>query len=296
MATKRKAVKKSKTERRSKRTRGVSRSLAVSMATKKQKTAPKRIAALAKTPLAVCDSDDRLQSVLDVLRDVNEPIDVRLSALQSLQAASFSVVAFESCRGDYLSTLRAVAQDNNPELRERALGFLARQKDGFAQKKLLEGLQSPAKALVPPEKALQLLSYDVHAGAYTAARAIVNSPPNPAAKREALRLLASDTNAVPMFEKILLDKDELRENRQLSASALHALDPEKMQQLARDIVLDSKDYDDIKATSLTALSQFGDNSTLVTDQSLLQSVDRLKTEGSATLQESARQFLSKYSG
>jgi hypothetical protein len=296
MTTKRKAAKKSKAARTSKSAREVGGSLAVSIATNKQKTAPKRIAALAQAPLAVCDSDDNLQSVLGVLQDVNEPMDVRLAALQSLQAASFSVVAFGSCRGDYLSTLRRIAQDRNPELRQRALGLLARQKDGFAQKKLLEGLQSPAKALVPPEKALQLLSYDVHAGAYAAARAIVNNPPNPTAKREALRLLATDATAVPMFEKILLDKNELRENRQLSASALHALDPEKMQKLARDIVLDSKDYDDIKATSLTALSQFGDNSILVTDQSLLQSVDRLKTEGSATLQESARQFLSKYSG
>jgi len=30
-------------------------------------------------------------------------------------------------------------------------------------------LQDPAKALVTPKKALQLLSYDVHADAYTAA-------------------------------------------------------------------------------------------------------------------------------
>jgi hypothetical protein len=190
--------------------------------------------------------------------------------------------------------LRKVAQDANPELRERALGALAQQKDGFAQKRLLEGLQNPEKALVPPEKALQLLSYDVHADAYKAARAILVNPPNPTAKREALRLLAADATSAPMFEKILLDKDELRENRQISASALHALDPEKMQGLARNIVLDSADYDDIKATSLTALAQFGDNATLAVDQTLRQSVDRMKAQGSAKLQQSASQFLNKY--
>ena len=76
-------------------------------------------------------------------------------------------------------------------------------------------------------------------GAYKAARAILDSQPNPTAKREALRLLATDPTAAPTFEKILLDKDELRENRQISASALHGLDPEKMQELARKIVLDS---------------------------------------------------------
>ena len=118
---------------------------------------------MAEVPLAVCESDKNLQAMLNVLRNKDEPVEVRLAALQSLQAASFSVVAFESCRGDYIATLRAVAEDPDPELRQRVLGLLAREKDGFAQKKLLEGLKNPDKALVPPEKALQLLSYDVHA-------------------------------------------------------------------------------------------------------------------------------------
>jgi len=179
---------------------------------------------------------------------------------------------------------------------QQALAALAQQKDGFAQKKLLQGLQDPEKALVPPEKALQLLSYDVHADAYKAARAIVENPPNPVAKREALRLLAADPTSAQMFEKILLDKSELRENRQVSATALHSLEPDKFQTLARDIVLDSGDYDDIQATSLTALTQFGDEAKVATDQTLRQSVDRMKIKGSAKLQQSAKQFLSRYRG
>ena len=134
---------------------------------------------------------------------------------------------FESCRGDYIATLRKVADDPDPELRQRVLGLLAREKDGFAQKKLLEGLQDPDKALVPPEKALQLLSYDVHADAYAAARDIVKKPPNEMARREALRLLAADATAAPMFEKLMRDKNELREIRQISASALHRAQAER---------------------------------------------------------------------
>jgi hypothetical protein len=295
MARKTQTASKSKTIRKGKSTpAGAGGGHAFSIATNKRKTVPERVAALTQVPLAVCDNDANLQAILSVLRDVEEPIEVRLAAMQSLQAASFSVVAFESSSGDYRATLRKVAQDANPELRQRALGVLARQKDGFAQKKLLEGLENPEQALVPPEKALQLLSYDVHANAYKAARAIVDHPPNPTAKREALRLLAADATSAPMFEKILLDKDEMRENRQISASALHAIDPEKMQALARTIVLDSDDYDDIKATSLTALAQFGDNAMLAVDQTLRQSVDRMKTQGSAKLQQSASQFLNKY--
>jgi hypothetical protein len=242
----------------------------------------------------VCESDKDLQAMLNVLGNKDEPIEVRLAALQALQAASFSVVAFEPCRGDYLATLRKVVDDPDPELRQRVLGILMREKDGFAQKKLIEGLRNPDKALVPPEKALQLLSYDVHADAYKVARSIVRRPPNDEARREALRLLAADATAAPLFEKLLRDKNELREIRQISASALHALKPEKLQQLAREILLDKSDYDDIKATSLTALTQFGDEA-VGQDEALLNSVEQLKGGASAKVKQSARQFLSKYS-
>lgn len=266
---------------------------AFALATNKQKTAKERIAAMAEGPPEV--NDNNLQKIMGVLRDVNEPKEVRMAALQALQAASFNIAAFESSSGDYRTTLRKIAQDADPRLREEGLTALAQQKDGFAQKKLLEGLQNPKKALVPPEKALQLLSYDVHADAYKAARATLDNPPNPVAKQEALRLLAADATSEPLFEKVLLDKNELRENRQISATALHALNPEKMQTLARNIVLDSGDYEDIQETSLTALTQFGDDAKVAADQPLRQSVARMKARGSVKLQRSANQFLSKYS-
>ena len=304
MTTKRKAAKSvkkaaksvKKAAKRSKSAK-VSTQAAMSIATSPQRTVKQRVAAMAEVPLAVCESDKDLQKMLKVLSNKDEPIEVRLAALQSLQAASFSVVAFESCRTDYIATLRKVAADPDPELRQRVLGILAREKDGFVQKKLLEGLQNPEKALVPPEKALQLLSYDVHAEAYSAARAIVSNPPNATAKREALRLLAADATAAPMFEKVLRDKGELAENRQISASALQALKPERLQTLAREMLLDKSEHDDIQATSLTALTQFGDDEAVRKDDALLEGVDQLSAEASTAsskVKQSARQFLSKY--
>jgi len=232
--------------------------------------------------------------MLSVLRDQSQPIEVRLAALQSLQAASFSVVVFESCRSDYIATLRKVATDPDLEMRQRVLGILAREKDGFAQRKLLEGLENPAKALVPPEKALQLLSYDIHAESYPVARKIVNNPPNEDAKREALRLLAADARSAPVFEKLLRDKNEAAETRQIAAAALQGLKPEKLQENAREILLDDSDYDEIKATSLTALTQFGDAAAVAKDQTLKTHVDRIRTKGGAKVKRTARQFISKY--
>jgi len=267
---------------------------ASSAAASEAKQIDDRVAGLVESPLDACASDENLQAVLDILRNRNEPVEVRLAALQSLQAASFSVNAFESSRGDYTLALRQVAEDPNPELRQRVLGLLAREKDGFAQKKLLAGLKNPEKALVPPEKALQLLSYDVHAETYAAARAIVSNPPNAMARREALRLLAADATSAPMFEKILRDKDERAEIRQIAASALQALKPAKLQAHARELLLDTSEYEDIQATSLTAVTQFGDGAAIAADQELVKCVDRLSESGGSKVKQGARRFLSKY--
>jgi len=295
MNKKRKAEKKSTSAQKPKAPAKRSIKAALSVATSAKKPSEDRVAAFAEVPLAVCESDENLQAMLNVLRNKDEPIEVRYAALEALQAASFSVVAFESCRSEYIATLRAVATDPDPELRQRVLGILAREKDGFAQKKLLEGLQKPEKALVPPEKALQLLSYDIHAEAYELAREIVKDPPNTAAKREALRLLAADATAAPLFEKILRDKDELPEIRQVSAAALQSLNPEKLQGYAREALLDSSESDEIQATSLTALTHFGDAEAIAKDETLKKQIDKLSAAASTTLKQSAREFLKKYS-
>jgi hypothetical protein len=292
-----KAAKKAKSPRKSKGAAKLSPGAAYSTATSSQKPVKQRVAAMAQVPLAAVKNDDNPQAVLSILRNKEEPVEVRLAALQHLAAASFSAEGFESWRGDYIVALREVATDPDPEIRQRALGLLARENDDFAEKKLLEGLQDPEKALVPPEKALQLLSYDAHAEAYTVAREVVENPPNADAKREALRLLAADPNSAPLFEKILLDKDELRENRQISASALHALNPDKFREHARDILLDKAEYDDIQATSMTALSQFGDDEAIAKDKALLNSVERMSAgKALGKYKQSARRFLSKYRG
>lgn len=291
MTTKRKATKK-KASSGSKRPRSARAAMAV--ATSGTESVKDRVQAMAEVPLAVCESDKDLQAMLNVLGDADEPQQVRLAALQSLQAASFSVVAFESCRSDYIAALRKVATDPDPELRQRVLGILAREKDGYAQKKLIEGLENPDKALVPPEKALQLLSYDIHADAYPAARKIVSNPPSDEAKREALRLLAADAKSAPVFEKLLRDKGENADIRQLSASALHALKPDKLQENAKEILLDDSDYDEIKATSLTAITEFGDAADVAKDEKLRRQVDKISKKGGAKSRRSARRFLTKY--
>ena len=295
---KRKAAKKTPAAKKTAKKSPARRSprAAFAVATNEKKSTAERAKAFAEAPLATIESDQSLQASLEVLRDRKQPIKVRLAALQSLQAATFSVIEFEPYREDYFATLRELVDDPDDELRQRVLGILAREKDGYVQKRLLEGLQDPSKALVPPEKALQLLSYDVHAEAYPLAREIVNQPPNPEAKREALRLLSADASSAPVFEKLLRDKDEDRDIRQISAAALQAVKPKRFQEQARELLLDKNEFDDIQATALTALEQFGDEKAVAKDQTLLRRVGELGKGKSAKVKKTAKRFMTRYGG
>jgi len=265
---------------------------ALSVATNAKKPTTERLAALAQVPQAILASDENLQKLLEVVRNTEEPVQVRLEAINALATAAFAVTTFEPYRNDYIATLQAVADDPNQEIRESALGLLASEKNKFAQKKLLDGLKNPAKALVPPEKALQLLSYDVHTEAYGVARDIVDNSPNELARQEALRLLAADPNSTKLFEKLLRDKDETREVRQVAASALNSLAPQKLQEHAREMLLDDSEYEDIQATSLSAVKQFGDEEEVAKDKALLKSVNRMSADAkSSKYKKSAKDFL-----
>lgn len=253
-----------------------------------------RVAEIDKLTTAVCDDDSVFRSTLAMLRDTSEPPAVRRAALRTLQASSFSVVAFNQHRSSYLTALRALTGDEDLEIRQSVLGMLARERDGHAQQLLLEGLEDPEVALLPPEKALQLLSYDVHTEAYPVARKIVKKPPNPDAKREALRLLGGDTGSTALFESILRNKKEDPEFRRISAAALQTLKPAALKDHAREIVLDDSDDDDVRATSLTVLSQFGDATDIARDEKLRAKTNKLKTAGTVTMKRSAKAFIAKY--
>ncbi|GGY23308.1 hypothetical protein [Paludibacterium paludis] len=254
-----------------------------------------RVAALGRLANAVGKDPDLLRAALALLCDGTEPAALRLALFSTVQAASFQTARFAPVRPEYLQSLRSVATDADPELRQRALGALAREQDAVAQTLLLDGLNDPAKALLPPEKALQLLSYDVHAEAYPVARQLLQSSTDPAVRCEALRLLAGDAGSTGEFERILDDKSESDDLRRLSATALHGVAPSVLQARARAIVLDNGESDELKATSLTAIAHFGDAASLEQDEDLHQCVGHLHDmTDSEDLKACARQFLGKY--
>jgi HEAT repeat protein len=90
------------------------------------------------------------------------------------------------------------------------------------------------------------------------------------------------------------DKDEDREIRQISAAALQAVKPKRFHEQAREMLLDKKEFDDIQATALTALTQYGDEKAVANDERLMQRVDELGKGKSAKVKKTAKHFLRRY--
>jgi hypothetical protein len=196
----------------------------------------------------------RVAELLATLLDRKQPVAARTEALQGLAALDFLGPRFDPFRADYKQALRTVATDRSATLREQALDLLALQKDPWAQDLLVNGLRQPDEAVVPEARAIQFLGYDDHhAEVVPLARELVKRSSG-AAREEALRLLGSDPQSEPTFRRLMKDKSEKSSIRQLSASGLQSLNPELFEEEARKIVADDSDYNEIRATSLSALA------------------------------------------
>jgi hypothetical protein len=251
-----------------------------------------RVAAVHALDIEVSQRQDMIDLMISLLGDSAEDAKVRLAALQVLQQSTFSAATFAPKRPDYMAALRTVIDDQDASLREQALEILAQEKDEYAQRRLLEGLEDRSKALVPPEKAIQLLGYDIHAEHYPILRNIAQDPPSPEAKQEAVRMLGSDPESKDLLTGILIDKDERREVRNASASALQSLAPAEFQEHARQIALDESEYKEARATAINALSLFADQESLDQDEELTRRIEQLREQApSSEVQRTADRFL-----
>jgi hypothetical protein len=255
-----------------------------------------RSAALQVISSAIDGRPELIDTLLEVLRDAARPADVRIAVLDVLQQISFRIAAFPGKRPDYLATLRSIIDDPDAQLRQRAIGILAREKDEYVQRRLIEGLEDRSKALVPTEKAIQYLGYDVHADYFPLLRRIVEHPPNRAARTEAVRLLAADPSSTDLLLTIMSNKKESPDVRRTSAIALQSVAPGQFEEQARRIVLDDDEDDQLQAVSITALTHFANPETLNQDDELTRRVEQLRSESpSREVKQATASYLSKHS-
>jgi hypothetical protein len=254
-------------------------------------------AGLQAMSLEVDDHPELIDTVLEYLGDAGNPPDRRLAVLNLLQEISFRMVGFPAKRPDYLAALRSIVDDPDSQLRRVAIGILAREKDDYVQRRLVDGLEGKSKALVPAAKAIQFLAYDVHSEYFPIAKRIVEKPPSRGAKVEAVRLLAADPSAKELLVGILADPREKPEVKMAGAVALQSLDPEEFEQQARRIVLDDDEDDQLRALSLNALTYFGNPATQSEDDELARRVESLNSQSrSRSVKKAAAGYLARRGG
>jgi hypothetical protein len=251
-----------------------------------------RASALHAIDIEVGKRPDLIDMVIGLLRDSRGPEVLRLAALRVLQQTSFSGSAFYQKRPEVFDALRAMIDDQDASLRQEALEILAQNYDEYAQRRLLEGLEDSSQAPVSPEKAIQLLGYDIHAEHYPILRDTVQNPPSPEAKAEAVRLLAADPTSKELLTALLKDKDERREVRNASAAALQSLAPAEFEEQAKEILYDTEEYDELRATAINALTLFADQEALEKDPELIGRIEQLREEASSKeVERTANRFL-----
>jgi hypothetical protein len=259
--------------------------------TAKRASAATRAKEIAAEPLDKERLPERVEELLTILRDREEPSTVRLAALQALAALDFLGPRFAPFRADYKQALREVATDPERKLRVDALEILAVDKDPYAQELLVGGLKAPKDALVSEAKAIQLLGYDDHTEVVPLVREVYKRAKG-VAREEALRLLAADPQSEKLFDRLLKDKKEKRSVREISASALQSLNPEAFEKSARKILVDESDYDDIRAVSLSALTHGREARQKRTDPKLVDTVQKIgKKTRSRAMRASVQRFL-----
>jgi hypothetical protein len=229
----------------------------------------------------VTSEPENIDRLIAVLADRSQPASVRIAALDGLQAATFLVQTFAPKRPEYLETLRSIIEDPDRTLRRRAIGVLAREKDEYVQRRLIEGLEHPSKALVSPAKAIQYLGYDVHAEYFPLLRRLVENPPTLSAQEEAIRILAADPKSRTLLTRILTDREQPSRARYMSAVSLQSLAPEKFQNVARTIALDDDEDDRLRVASLTALTHYAKPETTPKQATFTRQVEKLE-EGSSS--------------
>lgn len=251
-----------------------------------------RSAAIKSLGTSLNHSPAGVDVLLRLLADDSEPVPVRSAALGALKVAAFHVQSFFERRPAYIAALRKAARAADPDLRRRALAVLAREKDAPTQKRLIAGLEDPAKAQLLPEKALLFLSYDLKLDLHDLLLRIVKAPPSDAARLQALRMLAADASSKPLFEKILGSKKESSEARLIALAALHSLDPKRLQKLAAKIVADESEDDDVREACMVAATTFDKTTTLALRAGALK---MQKDAGTPSARQAAKRYLAKRS-
>ena len=221
----------------------------------KKNDAGLRALALSKLLSAVSSSEELLLYVLNIIGDKKDYPELREEAFRTLRTISFSSKVYLSLMPQIDKTLRGIIRDNVQSIREQAISYLVLEKDEYVQRKLIEGLRQPSKALIPQSLAIHLLGNDPHVFSriFPILRRIVTNSSDFPSRYEAIHLLGSDRKSAALLTRVFQNKDERADIRQAALLALRNLSSQVFSVIARRTALDEKDFEDVRVLSLGLL-------------------------------------------
>jgi HEAT repeat protein len=247
--------------------------------------------ALSKLTRYLHNSEPAVKDMIGMLNDKEEPVEMKRSALKSLIAISFNSPALNAQMPHYKQALRSLLNSHDPELVRMAADKLAGYKDGSTQKILLDGLKDHTKALVPDEKAIQLLGRDTRAEHYLVIRNILSQSKNPAVQLECVTALSGDPESEKEINATLADKSTDEQVRIKCISALNSLKAEKYQGELKSMILDENESPNIRAAALNALSFHNNLASVYEDKDFNNVVENLKSVDNEGLRKMSNLYL-----
>lgn len=254
-----------------------------------------RSGALRTVGFALRRDPDLFDRLIEVLLDDGLPVAAREAVLRTLQDQAFRLTQMPNKRPGYLNALRSMIEVPDMGLRRKVVGILAREKDEFTQRRLIDGLEGSKPPLVPPSKAIQFLAYDVHPEHIPLLRQLVERPPSRAAKREALRALAADPSSADLLATTLADRSEAADVRRISALGLRSLAPERFEAAALVIAADATEDEQLRAMSITGLGLSDPQPTTATEE-IDQLVDDLQSGATGQMKRATEYYRSQRDG
>jgi HEAT repeat protein len=262
--------------------------------TDKQEDTTVRILILQKALSGIGKSTEYIKACLSIAEDNSEQIELRRAVLSVLRALSFSSRIFMSLRPEYMTMLRSLLDDPDSVLREGAAEDLAKEKDEYVQRRLIDGLTGRETPIVRTAKAIQLLGYDIHAEHYPVLRRILQDPASDeTTKREAVLVLANDVESKDLLTELMMDQAQPIEIRKSSATALTTCNPEYFTDIAKSLILNEKEDKDLREVCLNALMHSSDVDALYYDDDFLHKITTLQ---SSTTSPGLKQLSTKFLG
>ncbi|HSL81985.1 MAG TPA: HEAT repeat domain-containing protein, partial [Thermoanaerobaculia bacterium] len=120
-------------------------------------------------------------------------------------------------------------------------------------RRLIEGLRSPDRALVPAADAVRLLGLRMPADAFPVLQELLARPPDEETRIEAIHHLGAHPPSRDALIAVLQDEEETPEAREAALGALHANVPQSLPEIVTPVLRDEGATDRLKVRAMKAV-------------------------------------------